>query len=223
MRSAIECRTAPHVVLLATLLTFVHSMATHAQVTRYPDVNYDSLRVFGTEADSVKTAVIGGSIGLAFGSGEALDNTGLGFGLQLNVGYSFGALTELRVGAAASSFSDDLGTDDDLTNNRVTVYGLFVENLYKKRVSSVILHAGLRIVWMWESRSIYTGTVNGPGIGLFAGGRRPINSRVSLEANVSWTSISFSTANTAADLDRQANGTVWDIRLGLAYFMKSER
>ncbi len=223
MRSAIECRTAPYVVLLATLLTFVHSMASHAQVTRYP--TYDSLRVPGldVEADSVKTAVIGGSIGLAFGSGEALDNTGLGFGLQLGVGYSFGALAEIRVGATASSFSDDLGTDDDLTNDRAKLYGLFVENLYKKRVSSVILHAGLRIVWMWESRSIYTGTVNGPGIGLFAGGRRPINSRVSLEANVSWTSISFSTANTAADLDRHANGTVWDIRLGLAYFMKSER
>ena len=200
-------------------------MATHAQVTRYPDVNYDSLRVFGTEADSVKTAVIGGSIGLAVGSGEALDNTGLGFGLQLGVGYSFGALAEIRVGAAASSFSDDLGTDDDLTNDRAKLYGLFVENLYKKRVSSVILHAGLRIVWMWESRSIYTGTVNGPGIGLFAGGRRPINARVSLEADVSFTSISFNGADLPGlpDPDSQANGTVWDIRLGLAYFMKSER
>ncbi len=200
-------------------------MATHAQVTRYPDVNYDSVRVFGTEADSVKTAVLGGSLGLAFGSGEALDNTGLGFGLQLGVGYSFGALTEIRVGAAASSFSDELGTDDDLTNNRVTVYGLFVENLYKKRVSSFILHGGFRVVWMWESRSIYTNTLNGPGIGLFAGGRRPINARVSLEAGISFTSISFNGANLPGlpDPDSQANGTVWVIRLGLAYFVNPER
>ena len=209
MRSAIRSRPLADIVLLVTLLTSVYSTTTASQV--YPRPTYDSLAVptFGAESDSVKTAVLGGSLGLATGAGEALDNTGLGFGLQLYAGYSFGALTELRIGASASSFSDELGTDDDLTNDRAKLYGLFVENLYKRRVSSFVLHAGLRVVWMWESRSILPNTVNGPGIGLFAGGRRPINQRISLEANVSWTSISFSTAGDPTDVDRQANGTVW--------------
>jgi hypothetical protein len=211
--------------LLVTLLTFVYSTTTRSQVDPRP--TYDSLVVpaFGAESDSVKTAMLGGSLGLTTGAGEALNYTGLGFGVQLNVGVSFGHLTELRIGGMASSFSDELSPDEDLANDRVKLYGLFVENLYKKRVSSFVLHVGLRVVWMWESRSIFTNTPTGPGIGLFAGGRRAINPRTSLEANVSWTSIDFSGANTPdrQDPDRQANGTVWDVRLGLAYFMNPER
>ncbi|UCD25412.1 MAG: hypothetical protein JSW51_05720 [Gemmatimonadota bacterium] len=219
MRSVTKVHAATCVVFLAATLSSIWATPLYGQIDRRP--TSDSLRVpwLEVQADSVKTVVFGASLGVASGTGEALDNTGAGLGLQLSAGYSFGALTELHIGAATSSYSDDVA------DGRVTVFGLFAENLYKKRVSSVVLYGGLRVVWMWLSRANVSGTPNGPGIGLFAGGRRPISTRVSVEASISYTSISFTGVDYPGlpDIDDQANGTVWGLSLGLAYFLNPER
>jgi hypothetical protein len=170
-----------------------------------------------TEIESLGRPIVGGSFGLVAGTGEAFEFTGTGWGTHLFVGVPFKSSYEVRVGASLSSFPDKIAEP------RITVFSLYLETYWARRVSSVLVRLGPRLFWARGSGSRYLAVygedvLNGLGAGGVAGVQIPLTERALLEGGLSLSMMSFGTSQ-SIDPDGRAAGTMWEVRLGVAIQM----
>ena len=124
---------------------------------------------------------------------------------------------EIRVGASLNDLPEDLRDD------RVRSLAVYLEPTVARDVSTFTLRVGPRIAWMWQWRSIFTGSpLRGFGFGGATGVLLPVGSRVAVDASAAFTGYSFGPASTESFMDRDGKSyaSVWEIRIGTVVRLK---
>jgi len=123
---------------------------------------------------------------------------------------------EVRLGGSWTSHDDDAGDDP------VVFKSAYLETYWAiVRSRLLVLRVAPRLAWIQQSRAMYPKELSEFGFGGAVGARTRPHGRLTLEAAVGLTGITFNTSGSAFhDPDRIQPAWLWEFRLGTAFRLR---
>lgn len=164
----------------------------------------------GVELDSVAGFTAGAAGALVFLRGEAFRRAGTGYGLEVFLGVRWTVVDELRVGASLSRH-DDPEFEEDLAFR-----ALFLDVYWAWELGRARLRGAPRIAW-GDVAGEGDRALRGFGVGGTVGPQIRFSDRWRLDSGLWLTMLTLPRPPDSPDPDRVAYGTVWGIRIGVAF------
>jgi hypothetical protein len=160
--------------------------------------------------DSAQTVVIGASLVVASGAGEAYDLAGVGYGVAAHVGIEWATVDELRAVVTLTRHDDELSDED------MTVFEVRAEPTWRLELGAARLRAGPHVAWTLV-RGDRLRDLSALGVGGILGAQLCVANRLRVEVGVAATLSAFGRPAGSPDPDGSANGALRTLQLGLVY------